>query len=389
MKPMMLCAVALWGCVPLESQGGLGAPVSVEPVTVQPVNGATSPPGPSLEQRRAQLSREGMVAYVRRLAPLVVGRTLRVDEAATLTSGAALTALMNQWTGEVGFSKTAREWISTKLKASGTRGAINLELPGNLAEYVTSKRLPHSALLTADFCVNDAGEKIPCDTGAPFTAGVLTTRAYLSNNAGRYNLKRARALLRTFACQDYPLSVSQQPRLERNELIDLFSQDQHEGDSVGSFGNGFACYTCHSQFGAHAQPFVKFNDQGQWVAGADGQQLVGGEQGKSTNGLFASHLASAESARKETSQVFGRPVENLAGVAQSYTQSTQFWNCSVNAFLGFVFGLSDSAVFAMPVDVTEEIVAEATAKEPQPSLAALATAALSHPAVVRSFEVSP
>ncbi len=33
-------------------------------------------------------------------------------------------------------------------------------------------------------------------------------------------------------------------------------------EAKSGFGNGFACYNCHSQFGAHAQLFVKFDEQG-------------------------------------------------------------------------------------------------------------------------------
>jgi hypothetical protein len=46
-------------------------------------------------------------------------------------------------------------------------------------------------------------------------------------------------------------------------------------------------------------------------------------------------------------------------------------------------------VFALPADVLDEVVAEAKAKEAQPSLAQLAIEAFSHPAVVKSFEATP
>src|SRR5262249_31946514 len=150
---------------------------------------------------------------------------------------------------------------------------------------------------------------IACDTGAPYAAGVLATRAFLANNAGRFNLKRARTWMRTFACLDYPMPDALQPRLARDVLIPLFQQDHDEKDNVGSFGNGAACYTCHGQFGAHAQLFVKYDASGLWRANADGQQLPGGEQGRSANNLFTSHLSSPAAAASEASMVFGQPVE--------------------------------------------------------------------------------
>ncbi len=343
---------------------------------------------PSLNELRAKLTASQVESYLRRLAPMVAGRSLRAEEIEQIArqGGAALPAIIEGWTREEGFVLMAREWISTRLKASGKRGDLNLELPGNLAAYLARNGLPHSELLTADYCIDDAGRKAPCDTGAPYAAGVLTTRAFLSNNASRFNLKRARTMLRTFACKDYPLPLTEQPPLERAVLIPLFQQDKVEGSASGTFGNGFACYTCHSQFGAHAQPFVKFNQDGRWIAAATGRQVEGGEQGRSVDGLFTSHMIDPMVSSSEASQVFGKPVQNLAGVAEAFATSSAFWTCSVGGLLGFAFGLPESTVFTLPPDVLEDVVMAAKAKQPRPSLALLAIEAFSHPAVVRSFE---
>ncbi len=342
----------------------------------------------SLDELRSKLSAEQVESYMRRLAPMLVGRSLRVEEISQIKQrgGAALPVLIDAWTREEGFVRMAREWVSTRLKASGKRGDLNLELPGNLAAHLARNRLPHSELLTADYCIDDAGLKAACDSGAPYAAGVLTTRAFLSNNASRFNLKRARTVLRTFGCKDYPMPVSEQPPLARAVLIPLFQQDKVEGNASGTFGNGFACYTCHSQFGAHAQPFVKFNQDGKWISGATGRQVEGGEQGRSIDGLFTSHMIDPEASKAESSQIFGKPVQNLAGLAEAYASSPGFWSCSVGGLLGFAFGLPESTVFAMPPDILDDAVRAAKEKEPRPSLAVLAVEAFSHPAVVRSFE---
>lgn len=317
---------------------------------------------------------------------MIVGRSLRADEAQSLQAGgSALPALINTWVADEGFSRMARDWISTKLKASGKRADINLELPGNLAAYLVRNQRPHSELLTADYCISDTGTKITCDTGAPFAAGVVATRAYLSNNASRFNLKRARTLLRTFACDDYPLGPLQQPRLPPESLIPLFQQDKAEG-ATGTFGNGEACYRCHSQFGAHAQPFVKFNADGRWIADATGQQLVNGEQGTAGNGLYASHMIQPEAARSEASQVFGMQVQNLAGMTQAFAQSPSFLSCSAGSLMGYAFNLSDATVFNLPTDVLDDAVTAAKLKSADPTLAQLAVEIFSHPAVVRSFD---
>jgi hypothetical protein len=341
----------------------------------------------SLDERRAALDAQLLQRYAQRLAPMLIGRSLKSTESESLKQGggASLPALLDAWTREPGFSSMARDWTSTKLKASGVRGDINLNLPGNLSAYLAKNRLPHSDILTANYCVDDAGNKTTCDTGAPFAAGVLATRAFLSNNASRFNLKRARTLLRTFGCSDYPLTQDKQPSLAREVLIPLFAQDHNETEGVGTFGNGFACYTCHSQFGAHAQPFVKFDSDGRYVAAAQGRQLVGGEQGRSEGKLFASHMLSPVDSAKESSQVFGQQVNDLSGVAKAYVSNPSFWTCSAGGLLGYVFGLAESTVFELPKDVLNDIVEGARKKEAQPSLAALAVEAFSHPAVVNSF----
>jgi hypothetical protein len=346
------------------------------------------PVQPSLDELRTKLTPAQIESYLRRLAPMLVGRSLRAAEIEQVQQqgGAALPVLIDAWTKEEGFVLMAREWVSTKLKASGKRGDLNLELPGNLAAHLARNRLPHSELLTANYCIDDAGNKAPCDSGAPYAAGVLTTRAFLSNNASRFNLKRARTVLRTFGCKDYPMPSAEQPPLAREVLIPLFQQDKVEGTASGTFGNGFACYTCHSQFGAHAQPFVKFNQDGRWIAGATGRQVEGGEQGRSVDGLFTSHMIDPLASANEGSQIFGKQVDNLAGVAESYVTSPGFWTCSVGGLLGFAFGLAESTVFTLPPDVLNDVVAAAKAKEPRPSLALLAVEAFSHPAVVRSFD---
>ena len=112
-------------------------------------------------------------------------------------------------------------------------------------------------------------------------------------------------VVKTFACSDYPMDNTLQPPMPRESLIPLFQVDRATDTSAGTFGNGFACYTCHSQFSAHAQVFVKFDDQGRYQAGATGLQDMAAEQGRSTNGLFTSHFTGAAAASELTSMPIG------------------------------------------------------------------------------------
>lgn len=140
-----------------------------------------------------------------------------------------------------------------------------------------------------------------------------------------------------------------------------------------------------ASFGAHAQLFVRFDETGAWQKDATGIQEPGGEPGRSQGKLFTSHMLRPEAAASEASQVFGKDVANLAEAAAVIAESPLFLPCASRSFLGFVFNLADSAILQIPTPVIEQIVAAARAAEPQPTLAALAREALTHPAVVRSL----
>jgi hypothetical protein len=319
---------------------------------------------------------------------MLAGRVLSQAEIGQLSAsgGQALPGLIRSWVNEPGFEKAARLMVSLKLRASGKRGDLDLDLPGNLAAYLVRHRLPYALILKADYCVDANLEKVPCDTGASYAAGVLATRAYLSNNASRFNLKRARTMVRTFACLDYPIDQAVQTSLSRDELISLFQQDKVEtDDGSGSFGNGFACFTCHSQFGAHAQPFVKFDADGLWQKDATGLQLEGGEQGRSDGKLFASHMLRPEAASSEASQVFGKRVANLSEAGAAIAEHELFAPCAARSLVGFAFGLPDSVVNDIPAAILAEVTTRARAEEAEPTLGTLAVHTFSHPSVVRSF----
>jgi hypothetical protein len=385
MRPLLV----VWLVVLCACEGRLiGAPLVVEapPAVTTPTPTPTpiQTPQQPIAEARVQVTGPEAIRFARRVAPMLVGRVPTEAELARLASGgAAWRDVLSTWVAEAGFADAARDWISVKLKASGTKDGVNGDLPGNLAAHLVRTGRPHGELLTADRCYDRAGQPTACDSGAPFTAGVLTTRAFLKTTASRFNLKRARTVLATFGCAEYPLDPVLQPPLAREQLIPLFQVDQLSDTSAGAFGNGFACYTCHSQFSAHAQLFVKFDDQGLYRAAATGLQDPMAEQGRSTNGLFTSHLV-GDAAGREHSQVFGRPVQNLAEGARVIAESPLFLECSVRSWLGYALGLSESEAKSLPASVVKEIVSEATRQAAQPTLAQLVVEAFSHPSVVRA-----
>ena len=174
-------------------------------------------PAPELEP----LTTDQVRFYLGMLAPALAGRSLSYDENARIQAEgeAAIIPLIDEWTLSPGFADSMRDMVQNELQASGERDGIDFELPGNLVAQVVSDGLPWSTILTADYCVDAVGSMIECDTGAPFEAGVLATRAYLIPNKGRFNLTRALRMLEVFACRGYPMEPDIQIPLEKDIFI--------------------------------------------------------------------------------------------------------------------------------------------------------------------------
>jgi hypothetical protein len=313
--------------------------------------------------------------YLAKVAPVVAGRSLTYDEFEMIGEMGedAIDPMVRGWVTEPGFAEAIRYLVQEQLHASGERDGVDYELPGNLAAQIAREGLPWSTLLTADHCVSAAGEPIECDTGAPYAAGVLATRAYLISNKGRFNLSRAKLMLETFACRVYPMETDIQPRLDKPVLIPMFRAENEEEQTVdeakGGFGNGVGCYTCHSQFGAHAQLFVKFDENGLWRADATGQQNPYDELGRSFDGLYTSHMFDPFKASDETSTVFGQEVANLREAAEVITDSELFPQCTVKNLVAHAFDLKAGATDDVNAALVATVAAELTAASSDPTIA--------------------
>lgn len=352
------------------------------PLPVEP-----APPAPPAYDIRA-LSPEEAQAYLTLIVQPLLGRVLSAAERAAVedSGGAAIPGIIRAWAAAPELAEGARRLIQQKLSVSGARDGIDFELPGHLAAYVVAHDLPWSTLITADHCVSAEGISIPCDTGAPYTAGVLTTRAFLVSRASRFNLTRSSALVRTFICRKYPIDEALQPRLPKEALIPMFralsAEEQSDPRAQSGFGNGHGCYTCHGQFSAHAQLFVKFDAQGRWQSDADGQQDPAGELGRSTRGLMASHLIDPAAAREERSQVLGTSVENLAGAARVIAASPVFAECAARNLLELALGLDAAA--EIDARLLRDIGLAARRQRTDPTLGQLLVETFTHPRVVQA-----
>lgn len=407
----VLAALALASCY----AGGDGAPPEPDGTTDGATGGTTGddastgvpelPPPPGAPPTLAELGYTSAQArtYLAEIAPMVVGRLLSVDEDNLIYHfGAdAIVPIVEAWIHEPAFTDTARLMLQVKLNASGSKDGIDFELPGNLAAHIARNDLPYSQLLTAGYCVGPNSEPVACDTGAPYQAGVLTTRAYLIANASRFNLRRARRMMYIFSCRVYPMDPVLQPPVTKSDLIPMFqaesAEEQTIPEAMNGFGNGLACYSCHSQFSAHAQLFVRFDESGLWRADATGLQDPMNELGRSTGGLFASHFASPVAAPREISMVYGVPVHTLTEAARVIVEEDNFYPCAARNVLEYSFGLGDTEAKSIEPGLLAELADLARARDRRlrpdntegPSLGDLFAVTLTHPRVIQVIAGPP
>ena len=375
-----------------DPSGAATAPGPTDPTDpTDPSAGTGADTGDAVDDPLAELDRftkDEIRRYLAEIAPMVVGRLLSDSEAKLIDyyGSRGLVGIIEGWTERPAFAETARMMMQVKLGASGKSDTIDFELPGNLAAHLAREKLPYAWLVTADYCVDAGGAEVPCDTGAPYNAGVLTTRAYLRANASRFNLRRARRMLYTFNCQVYPMPVLLQPPIDKAMLISMFRamtpEDQEVEEAKNGFGNGFACYTCHSQFSAHAQLFVKFDQEGLYHPEATGLQDPNNELGRSENGLFVSHFADPGSASLEITQVFGQLVGDLADAGAVLSSDPSFYACAARNVIEWTFGLSETKAAETDPALLQDLAARALARRSEPTFGDLFLVTLSHPDVI-------
>lgn len=357
-----------------------GAPAATPAPSAEAL--ASSEALPALTDKQAH-------AYLSFLAPSLVGRSLVTAEQEQIKAARqdAIAKILGGWTKDPGLGLAARAFIESRLSVGGDKTDIDFDLPGTLAEQLARKNLPWSQVITSDTCFDRMGKAIACDSGAPFTAGVLTTRAYLVGNASRFNLTRARIMMKTFSCRVYPMDTELQPRLMKEQLIPIFRaerpEEQTDQRAVNGFGNGFGCYTCHSQFGAHAQLFVRFDQTGVYRADATGLQDPKGELGRSLRGLMTSHFVMPDAAKSEVSTMFGERVASLREAALVLARHKVFTECAVERLLRFGGDLGDA--LELPAAPIAAIAGRTRTGGKDPSFGELIQATFSDPWVVRSL----
>jgi hypothetical protein len=340
------------------------------------------------------LSADQTFAYLNKIAPQLVERFASPNEMAIVEEkkGLAIPDVLQSFTEDEHLEDAARRLVEKLLTASGNRGDIDFELPGNLAAHLVRAARPWKEILTAQSCYDSLDRAIPCDTGAPFTGGVLVTRAYLTSRASRFNLTRSSTLMGGFGCFTYPIADEYQPHIEKSRLIPMFQamspEEQTDPRAKSGFGNGFGCYMCHGQFSLHAQLFVKFDRQGNYRPEATGIQDPNGELGTSTPQLMASHLQNPDEAKSEASAMMGTPVANLAEAGAVLANSSVFLPCAARKIIDATVGTDASTTIDKALLARIADAATKRAKNGDATFADLVIATFSDPVVVHSVLTS-
>jgi hypothetical protein len=395
----LLTASGLVACTGTTQTTGTGTSTGNEPATMTPGTGTTPDmPGATTPQTNPtdpsfQPTPQQTLDYMRYIGPSLIGRVLSDDEEAQITKDnvAAVKPILRAWVAEDGFVQAMRNMMEIRLGTNGKRGAVDYNLAGYIVRHVVKNGLPWSTVLTSSTCYDANDMPIACDTGAPYTAGVLTTRGFLAGNEGRFNLGRARAMVLAFLCRDYPMEDTVQPYIDKPMLKLMFrasnAMEQQVAEVAGGFGNGLACFSCHGQFANHAQPFVKFDKSGTWIADANGLQSMTGQLGESDHDTAASHLDDPANANQEKAQWVGANIANLAEGAAALSKSPKFRECAVQQLLDVGVGLDlgfNTGTKGLFVDPTflKDMADSVTAQNPDPTIQELAIAAYSSPRVM-------
>jgi hypothetical protein len=323
------------------------------------------------------------VSYMSYLSSKLVNRPLSSEEVAQIRSQGtqAFPIILEAWSNDARFHQSVRQYVEVLFATNGSSNGINFDLPGNLGLDIARRKRPYSDLVTAQSCVDAQGNITACDSGAPFSAGVLTMRAFLRKAQGAYNISRAGKMMHKFLCTTYPLPDALEPKLRVTDLISEFATVS----GPITFGNGNNCYSCHSQFGHHAQFFVKFDLDGNYRANATGLQSVGATAGYSANNLLTSHLVDPLRARDESSQILGQRASNLQEAARVIANSSLFLPCAIQHMMRHFLKLSDQNMASIKPDLFKKISDDAKVLNQNPSFSHLLQSLITNRSVIDSF----
>ena len=350
-----------------------------------------SPMAHGNESEKQSFTHEQVTTYLRTIDSMVGGRSIKKKERAMIIEKgiAAVRPILEELTSHDNFATISRAMLEDLVGASG-KDAFNGDLPGNLMVYLVKNNLPYSQIITADFCVDDDQSKIPCDSGAPFNAGLLTTRMYLTGARSRFNLSRAIEVMENFACQSYPMDPDLQPSAPKEVLIDSFRAEKpSEQDMIVETSARMTnCYLCHGQFALHTQPFIRFDENGYYRTETNGMQTPDLSPGESKHGdrlFYSSHYALPGEVRyqalSEGGNVFGKDVANLREMGLAIASHEAFRTCSIKRALSFHLQIEPSKVELIPSRVFADIKNKIGAEDPTYQKIVLET--FSHPEIIQ------
>ncbi len=226
-----------------------------------------------------------------------------------------------------------RGFFNVMFEMSGTAGGVNYEEPSNLALYLVKANLDFREILKADYCVNDALEKVPCSAFAndqetkAQAAGALTTKAFLVKWDAAFNFLRVAKAFKTFACSEYPDST------DVGLPAEVISSKAKEFNCVNCEP---ACYSCHNTMNPRAILFYDFTPSGVFMP----NPTRTADRAKTDTGVVSSRDDILVTGTQPT--YHGKPINSVKDYALKLADSRKFRDCTAQRLTNLMIGANQN-----------------------------------------------
>jgi hypothetical protein len=271
-----------------------------------------------------------MQAALRLSAEILINRDPTPAEMQTLTNGnfATYQTLITSYLNTPAFQAEQLTYYQDLFGMSGQTNTtfpdINYDEPANLATYLVVNNQDFRQVLTATYCVNDSMQQIPCSAfsnpadATTQAAGVLTTRAFLQNAAGPFNLHRVNKAFEVFACRNYLLSPDiRDPGISQSEI----SGTVKTFNCADATACNPVCFSCHKNLNSRASLFYNFDLTGMYNLNPSSAVITQTDVVGTPSTVADLLVPGAQAA------YFGQVVPNLRQYAMLFSRNKDFRDC--------------------------------------------------------------
>jgi hypothetical protein len=277
----------------------------------------------SVQEVQQSYTRVQLEKALRIVAQILILRDPLPDEMAQLSEGiVGYERVVKSYLDMPEFRASQMNYYRNYFEMAGM-GAdnVNFDEPANLAVYLVTNDIDFREVLTADYCVNNNLEKIPCSSFrdpalAPVqAAGVLTTRAFLVKWSAPFNFRRVAKAFHAFSCREYPD--------DRDEGL----LEAEISDNIKAFNSKTetpVCYNCHRSMNPRASLFYLYDQKGYFNLNPNPDPRVGEIAVTDTGGASTvRHILNPG----VKARYHGKEVSTLRDYGQIFSRTQHFRDC--------------------------------------------------------------